>query len=282
MKKDKRGTPFYDIVDPTTGEHICRVGYYHDPDLTNPEGMSRLLDYLPVFQQEQAEGKWNGFAFDSVSFASLSARKYHQYDLNPDTNNPLQWHGGATDLIEELLCIQLPGFACDVGAAFHVHRRKVDQEGEKMKSIRQPFVPGRRLEETKMVAAAWPELWRIYTKRDEKSGKMRRYLQTETNEKYQAGSTVGMPTDLYIPPKGLTNEWAWQGWTGKGIRPELHLALYADPHTGKSTLLSQILRVPFYVALMDGRGKDAAYRARGEAIERYKRPKGSKEAEAAE
>lgn len=270
---DKRGTPFYDVYDPK-GQHICRVASYTNPVVDESDGVERLVHYLPVFQKELAKGKWGGFILDSVSFAALAARKLHQYVLNPDTSNPLQWYGGATDIIEELLCSQLPNFACHLGVAYHVHVRKIEESEGGSKSMRQPFVPGRRLEETEMTAAAWPELWRLYVKRD--GEKRKRFLQTDCSTSYQAGSCVGMPDELRVPrtlPETWVEDNLWAAWKGKGTRPLIHLGLYSRPHTGKSTLLAQMFAQlckpkPFYVAMFDSRGKDIAYRLLGEVREK--------------
>lgn len=263
--RDKRGTPYYDVKDSKTGRHICRVATYTDPIINESNGIQRFLDYLPAFTKEVEKGKWGGMGFDSISFASLAARKYHQYELNPDTSNPLQWHGGATDIMEELACMQLPNLPCHVGAVYHVHTRKVEEGEARVKSSRQPFVPGRRMEETKMVSAAWPELWRLFIKTEE--GKRLRFLQTEASAAYQAGTSIAIPDNIQVPRR-LPGEFAWQGWRGKGTKPEVHVALYGDPHTGKSTMLAQLLlqlcpEQPFYVAMFDARGKDIAYRLLG-------------------
>lgn len=263
-KADRRGTPYFDVWD--GGRHVCRVASYTNPLVEESDGMQRLLDYFPVFLHELEKGKWGGFVFDSVSFAALSARKLHQYTLNPDTNQPLQWYGGATDIIEEVLCCQLPGFPCHVGVAFHIHTRKVEESESKAKSMRQPYVPGRRLEETKMVGAAWPELYRIFIKTEEE--KRRRFLQTESSASFQAGTCLDVPDNLRVP-KRLPPDFLWQGWTGKGVRPEVHLGIYGDPHVGKSQFLAQLFAQlspdrPFYVAMFDARGKDVPYRLLGE------------------
>lgn len=267
QKRDKRNTPYYDVK-AEDGSLICRVADYKSVVIEETDGVGRLLDYLKVFEKEREAGKWGGFLLDSVSFMTLNARKWHQYELNPDTNNPLQWYGGATDLVEEIIGLQLPGLACHVGASFHVHRRTVDADGEKQKAVRQPFVPGARLVESKMIAAAWPEFYHLYTRPGKEEGTFKRYLQTECSAKYQAGTLIGMPNDIPLPRK-LPEDFLWQGWKGKGVRPEIHLAVYSDPHVGKSMFLAQLFQqlcrpLPFYVALFDARGKDMAYRLLGE------------------
>ena len=262
-KKDKRGTPYYNVVD-SKGNLICRVGNYNDAVIGDTDGIQRLLDYIPVFADELERGKWAGFVLDSVTSLADSAFLYHEHTLNPDTRNPLQWYGGESKMTSDVVTKSLPGFPCHVGVAFHVHRHKVDMDGEKVKSVRQPYVPGKRMEETKRVASAWPELWRLYTRRSEKDpAKWERVLQTDSQGTYQCGTCLDVPSGLVVPkklPQGFPFE----------TKPteEVHVALVADPHVGKSTLLAQLFQqlcspLPFYVALFDSRGKDAAYRKLG-------------------
>lgn len=266
QKRDKRGTPYYDVKD-DSGNLICRVADYKSVVIEETDGVGRLLSYIKVFEKDVEAGKWGGMVLDSVSFMTLNARKWHQYELNPDTNNPLQWYGGATDLVEEIVMLQLPGLSCNVAASFHVHRKTVDADGENQKAVRQPFVPGARLQESKMVAAAWPEFYHMYTKPGKEEGTFKRYLQSECSAKYQAGTCIALPNDMPVPRK-LPPDFLWQGWKGKGAKPPIHMAIYADPHVGKSTFLAQVFQQicapkPFYVALFDAKGKDMAYRLLG-------------------
>jgi hypothetical protein len=257
---DPRGTRFYDVRQ--DGKLLLRVGSYHDPVVERPAGMSRFTSFLPAFSQQVGEGQWGGIILDSTSSMNLSGRKWHQYQLNPDTSNQLQWYAGATDLAEEILSCQLPALPCHVIAVFHVAREKIEAEGS---MHRQPFVPGRRLAESKSVAACFPELWYLYSTTTVE-GKKVRLLQTDTDERYIAGTCVGIPDDMRVW-KDTAKVWA-------GIIPlvkgPLHVALYGDPHTGKSTFARglALLKPPVYVALFDGVGKDACYRAMGgEVIE---------------
>lgn len=260
-KTDKRGTPFYNVVD-EAGQLVCRVGNYNDPIVSESDGIQRLLDFIPVFVGELAKGKWGGFILDSVTSTADAAFLYHEHTLNPDTRNPLQWYGGESKMVSDVVTKSLPGFPCHVGVAFHIHRHKVEQDGEKVHSVRQPYVPGKRMEETKRVASAWPELYRLSTR--PRDGEMERVLQTDNDGKYQCGTCFDVPTGLVVPKK-LPADFLWKG---REKPEEMHLAVMADPHVGKSTFLAQVFRQlcapkPFYVALFDARGKDIAYKNLG-------------------
>lgn len=250
-KKDKRGTPYQDVVDPG-GKLLIRIGHYKDPIVDKPEGFSRFLDFLPVFLRQVEKGEWASLAFDSMSFAYLSGRKYHQYDLNEDSKDPRQWYGGGVDLLEEILCVQLPALPCNVGVATHVSKTKVEAEGT---MVRAPMAPGRLLN---MVAAAWPELYRVYV--EEKEGRKVRRLQTDNDEKWQAGTCIKAPD-----PCRPRFEDLWVNWPKGEERSWWHGLIYGEPHIGKSTFLAT-LPTPLYVAMFDGYGKDMAYRMRGKVV----------------
>jgi hypothetical protein len=253
---DKRGTPFYDIVEPKTGALLIRVGKYSDPIIDKPEGMARFLDFLPVFLRDVEKGKWASLALDSGSFTTLSARKYHQYDLNSDAKDPRQWYGGATDMAEEILCVQLPAMPCNVGVAMHVSKEKVEAEGT---MVRAPLAPGRLLN---MVGAAWPELYRLHVLTND-AGKKFRVFQTDSDDRWQAGTTIDAPDDtrVYRLDPAKTWESLWVNWPSKD-RPFWHGLCYGEPHSGKSTALCMLPK-PLYVAMFDAVGKDAPYRRQG-------------------
>jgi len=266
-KQDKRGTPYYDVVGPD-GALICRVGNYNDAVLEDTDGASRLLDYIPVFTAELAKGKWGGFILDSIPSLADSAFLFHEHTLNPDTDNKnkggtkIQWYGGESKITGDIVTKALPGFACHTGVATLIHRHKVEADGEKIHTVRQPYVPGKRMEETKRFASAWPELYRLYSRQE--GDEWVRVLQTDSEGKYQCGSCLDVPSGMMVPKK-LPKDFLW----AKGIKPaEMHVAVMADPHVGKTAFLAQLFQqlcspLPFYVALFDARGKDAAYRRLG-------------------
>lgn len=254
IKIDPRGTRYYDLLD-KHGKKAIRVGYYHDPIIDRPEGMSRFLDFLPTFGDLVDAGKYRSLVFDGVSFASISGRKYHQYDLNADAKDPRQWYGGAVDLLEEIIAIQLPGLTCNVGIAMHTSVEKIEAEGTKMRGL---HVPGRLRH---MIAGAYPEVYRLHVI-EGKEGKKFRVLQTESDGKWLAGTCIDAPDDTVVYRDAPEKTWEklWSCWNGD--RHAWHGIVYSEPHAGKSTLLSMLPK-PMYVALFDGVGKDAAYRRRG-------------------
>lgn len=252
---DKRGTRFYDIVDPKSHALLIRVGQYQDPIVDDPHAFARFIEFLNVFANEVEQGKWASFAFDSVSFASIGARKLHQYDLNADAKDPRQWYGGAVDALEEVLCVSLPALACNVGVAVHVSKQKIEAEGGLLRTV---HVPGRL---QNMVAGAYPEFYRLHVV-ENKAGEKVRVLQTESDDKWQAGTTIDAPDNTRVHRDDPTRTWErlWSRWPSD--RQPWHGIVYAEPHAGKSTFLS-CLPSPLYVALFDAVGKDAAYRRRG-------------------
>ena len=261
-KVDKRGTPFYDIVDPTTGALLIRVGLYLDPVVNDPRGFSRLLDYLPVFLAEQAKGKWASFCLDSVSAAALSARKWHQYALNDGAKNGMQWYAGETDLLEELLCSQLPAFPCNTGAIMHVSKEKVEAEGA---MVRAPLIRGRLHD---MLASQWPELYRVYSETDKETGRKVRRFQTDSDERWQAGTVIEAPDGMkVVRGDGRLWEAVWGGWPAGAPRSPWHGIFYGEFHVGKSTAMAHFLPKPLYVAMFDARGKDVPYRRMGRVVE---------------
>lgn len=259
--RDSRGTLVTDVVG-EDGNRIVRIGHYHDADLSKPVGFGQFMAFLPTFVRGVEKGKWSGLVFDSTSFANLLARKWSEYDLNKSTKNPLQHFGFSTDMIEEMLCIQLPALNCHVVTIMHESIQVVsDGEGG---SVRTPFLPGKRLIQTQMVSAAWPEQYRLYPARNDKGEKVR-LLQTETDELWGAGTVLGIPTDSLARWKTIAKYLPeGQVW---------HAILYGQPYIGKSTLAAELAgamakagKPPIYVASFDGQGKDVPYRRLGRVV----------------
>lgn len=262
---DKYGTRITDVLDVETGALLCRIAYYHDGVLIDGlvQSFGQLVDYLPAFLKEVARGRWGAFLLDSTSFAALMARKWHEHTLNPNAKHAMQWHGGSTDEIEKLLLMQVPSMTCH--AAVVCHESKVVVEGsEEGEIIRTVFLPGKRLASTQMVAAAFPEMYRLYIARDADGNKVRR-LQTDIDEKWQAGSVIGVPD-------GVKAEWHR---IVKHLKPGevWHGIVYSPPFGGKSTLLSGLVKwlretgqPPAFIACFDARGKDIPYLRLGTAV----------------
>ena len=257
IKLDPRGTRYYDILDSKSGERIIRVGHYQDPDIHNPEGVSRFMDFLPTFRDQVDRGVFKTLIFDGVSFASIAARKYSEYDLNEDFKDPRKHHGAATDMLEEMLACELPALACNVGVAMHVSKIKVEAEGS---MVRAPHAPGRLRD---MLAGAFPEVYRLHVVESEKEkGTKLRILQTDADDKWLAGTCIDAPDNMVVHRDDPNRTWErlWSKW--KGDRHPWHGIIYSEPLAGKSTAFCMLPK-PMYVALFDGFGKDAAYRRRG-------------------
>ena len=189
---DKRGTPYTDYH--AKNRYIGRIAYYTNARVADTDGVGRLMDYFPVLDEEVLKGKWATVIGDSVTFMAYDARKQSQYIDNPRTRsgsdkNTLAWYGQATDMVEEVLCSLLPNLTCNTVAIMHESKVMVESEGS---LVRSPAVPGKRLASTNMIAATFPELYRLYVERGE-DGKKRRLLQTDSDEKFQAGSVLGAP-----------------------------------------------------------------------------------------
>lgn len=249
MKAGKKDKAAARIEGPEGMKLIRQIEYYHDPKIDRPEAFSRFLGRLGRAEKEVGR-PFQSFVFDSVSLASLLGRKWHQYELDSGSQDPRKWYGGATDLLEEILMVQLPAIVANVGVAFHVSRTKIEAEGT---MVRAPLAPGRLLN---MVAAAWPELWRLYTDRDE-AGKKVRIVQTEGDEKWQAGTQIGVEDGIaFRSAERFMQQEVWQQWEGE--RPPLHLAVYGDPGAGKSHLLAA-MPPPVCVWMWDSVGKEMPY-----------------------
>lgn len=189
---DKRGTPWRDYS--WAGVRKARIAFYATPIVEETDGASRFQSYMPVLEQEIAKDVWGVIGIDSVSFMALDARKESQYVTNPSTKAGNKQHGmiayaHSTDVVEEVLCCQLPNLECNTVAVMHESKTLVEAEGE---MVRSPAVPGKRLASTNMIAATFPELYRLYVERNDEGKKIRR-LQTDSDERFQAGSVIGVP-----------------------------------------------------------------------------------------
>ena len=182
VQRDKQGLEFREIIAPD-GNLACKIEYYHDPIVDEPEAAVRFLERINRLPKEIEKGRCRTFAFDTVTSASLKARKMYQYDLNPKSKDPRKWYGGAVDVLEEILLIQLPGLQCNVCVGLHVSKTKVEAEGT---MVRAPLLPGRLFES---FASQWPEIYRCYIERDDDGTKVG-LLQTQGDEGWEAASQI--------------------------------------------------------------------------------------------
>lgn len=203
---DPRGTPYTDYF--WKGKRGARIAFYSTPVVTETDGAGRYQSYMPLHEREIAKGKWGVTGIDSVSFMALDARKEDQYVLNPvsgrgNKQHGMQHYGHATDVVEEVLCNTLPNFDCNTFAVMHESKQHVEAEGT---LVRSPAVPGKRLITTNMIAATFPELYRVYVERNDDGKKLRR-LQTDSDEGFQAGTVIGAPDACRPHYEALWKRW---------------------------------------------------------------------------
>lgn len=177
--------PMRKVVSPK-GRLLIQIEHYIDSNPREPQAYPKFQARFNDLTEEY--DIWKTVVFDSVTFLELAARKYHQYLLNPNTKNPLQWFGGATDLLEELLMIQVGAMPCNVVIVAHIDEDKDEVNGV---FVRNPKAPG-RLGKGKGLPAAMVEVYRAFVGRDER-GVSRYMLQTASDSIYNCATRVDAP-----------------------------------------------------------------------------------------
>lgn len=199
QRDGKFGYDFREIITPekTLG---ARIEYYHDPLVDQPRAAAAFLERLNRVPKEIDKGDCATFCFETVTSASLKARKMYQYDLEPDRKDPRKWYGGAVDILEEVLLIQLPSLQCNVCVGLHISAEKIESEGG---LLRAPFLPGRL---NASFASQWPELYRSYIERS-KVGDKTGYVQTQGDEKWYANTMIDAPDPCEPEYTALWKNW---------------------------------------------------------------------------
>ena len=182
---------------------IGRIMLFRNANLSETDGVGRLMDYFPRLERDAKAGRWATFVGDSVSYMGYDARKQSEHVDNPHFKHGMKHYGVAVDMVEEILCSLIPNLVCNTVVVMHESKVHVEAEGG---LVRSPAVPGKRLTSTNMIAATFPELYRMYAERDEESRKKVRRLQTDTDE-WQAGSIIGAPDGCKPAYEAL-----WAGW----------------------------------------------------------------------
>ena len=106
VQTDKHDTSYREIT--KDGKLQARIEYYHDPLVDEPKAAAAFLERLNRVPREIEKGLIRTFVFETVTSASLKSRKMYEYDLKPSAKDPRKWYGGAVDVLEEVLLIQLP------------------------------------------------------------------------------------------------------------------------------------------------------------------------------
>jgi hypothetical protein len=186
------------------GKLAVRINYFHEPDLDRPNAFSQYLDHLAWLQRQVERGGIVSHALDSVSSASLVARMWSQFGTKRDVKDPRQWYAEATELMERVLMITLPGMACHVGVACHILRTTIESEGT---MIRAPLAPG-RLGNNSNLSSQWPEMYRARVMKTE-GEEVERRLQTQPDGRYM------VHTQIQAPNNGRpVFEKLWVNWNG--------------------------------------------------------------------
>jgi hypothetical protein len=186
---DQFGTPYREVYDPGNlgGDALIRIEYYHNPAPKNPRAYPTFLQRLESFDPV-VEG-WATVVFDSVTYMELSARKWDQYIVNPNTREPRQWFGASTNLLEEALMMQAGSWPVNVVVVAHVDEDKDEVHGT---FVRSPKAPGRV---RKGAPSGFSELYHASVGRDDK-GEVFYYWQTRSDSVWNAASQVDAPNPV--------------------------------------------------------------------------------------
>ena len=245
----------YREITDNEGKVLIHIEYFHDYDSERPDAFPRFRTCMAKLHETY--GQYNSYVLESVTSMALSSRKHHQKVLNPDTREPRQWHAGATDDLEEFLCMRLPSLPYNVGISLHASREK-DEVNETF--VRNLSAPG-RLSARQQLAAYWPEVYRAYAKETVVEAiapdkDLYHFLQTRfgriEGEQWFAATQIK-------PPSLCWNSYDALWWEGGTASPEpLHVLVYGDTGAGKSTFLASLPK-PMYVLNFDGLGKEKPY-----------------------
>jgi hypothetical protein len=179
----------------------ARIEYYTDLDIENPRAAHAFLERLNKLPKQIERKECRTFCFETVTSSSLKTRKWYQYDLEPGNKDPRKWYGGAVDILEEVLLIQLPGMHCNVCVGLHESKVRIENEGG---MVRAPNLPGRLMES---FASQWPEIYHAYVDYDKKTHDKEWLLQTQSDTKWDAATQIDAPD----PCKGHYEK-LWKNW----------------------------------------------------------------------
>jgi|SRR6185503_4573122 len=181
-----------DVVGAKSGHLRIRIEHYNDADMTNPVAYAAFLKSMVEFNPAE----WATIVLDSVTYAELAARKWHQYGLNKTAKDPRQWFGGSTDLLEEMLMGRLSALPINVVVIAHIDEEKDEVHGT---FVRSPKAPGRL---RKGLPSAFGEVYRAYIGKDD-AGERAHLLQTASDNVWQAMSGIGAPNPALPHYKAL-------------------------------------------------------------------------------
>lgn len=252
--------PYRDIVHP---DGLIRVEYYHSVDVSHPNAFNFFKARSNAMRMIPSGGvsewkSWKTIVVDSVTSVELAARKYDQKVVNPvpvgktaqtltkgDGVNPKMWWGASTDALEDELIVNFQGVATNIVLACHIDERTNQVSGE---ILRGPNAPG-RLSKRGELSSQFQEQYHQYTQRYE--GVLYYQLGTQNDGQWVATTQIDAPHPCVPRYEDL-----WVNWQGE--RPPMHMFVYGDSGSGKSTFLATFPK-PMLVFMFDGMGKDLPF-----------------------
>lgn len=244
--------------------HIVRtdgyiqIEYYRDDDVDQPSAYQMFRDRMAILQHEY--GKWATIVADSVTYMELIARKREEKILNPvpigktkqtlrkgDGVHPMQWFGGSTDALEEMLCQRFAWLPMNTVIVCHINEKRNEVSGE---ILRMPFAPG-RLSDRKLLNSAFQEQYYMYTGRAQETNERQHMLKTVNDGQWAATSQIMAPDPCFPHYESL-----WENWPME--RMPISVMVYGDFGVGKSQFAATFPK-PMLVFMFDGKGKDLPY-----------------------
>ena len=187
--------PYRDIVAGDGG--FIRIEYFSSDNPTYPSAAAILESRMSYFYDEQSN--WKTLVCGSLSSAALESRLNEQFVLNPQYKDPRKWYGAATEYVERLILMQ-KALSCNVVFICHINRTQDDVGGELMFG---PDLPGRL---SYSAGRYFNETYRIFVGTDQ-NGVRHRYLQTDSDGRYQCKTHINAPNPAFPSYEGL-----WAGW----------------------------------------------------------------------
>lgn len=233
-------------------ELLVQIEHYIDPNPYEPKAYANFLARAATVYQEL--DFWNSIAFDSATYMAIAARYEAQFLLNPHAKDGRQWYGYATERTEQMLQVQVGSWPIDVYVAAHVDEQKDDMHGF---ILRNPSMPGRL---RKLAASGYGEFYHQYLFIDE-DGRRSHVLQTEIDNYFNASTQIEAPNGCLATYDAL-----WENWPEEMPRPPIHVLVYGEPGSGKSTFIATA-RKPLLVFMFDPMGKDTPYKKVGKRVE---------------
>ena len=169
------------------GNPIIRLNYFHEAEPEMPSAFEAFRAFMIGRGHLEPIGEFPPAAWvlDSCSMFELALRGYSRYRLNPNTKEPRQHWGFATDQLEQTLLQRfapLPGL---VLVLCHIDSDKDERDGS---YIYNPKLPGRLRDNCGM---GYTEIWRLYNERDKKG--VKHLVQTQPCERYGCMSNSKVP-----------------------------------------------------------------------------------------